>query len=95
MLFYLISDILFNSPEVSSTIEQIDQSFGATHPGVYDQERQVFTLTFRGLAFRFPAETKFQVCSSNKDLDTGRMSSTHQDTVDMTVVMCMAGVKIQ
>ena len=55
------SDVLFNCPEVSPTIEQIDQSFGATHPGVYDGEKQVFTLTFRGLSFEFPAETQFQV----------------------------------
>lgn len=54
------SDVLFNCPEVSPTIEQIDQSFGATHPGVYDDEKNVFTLTFRGLAFEFPADTKFQ-----------------------------------
>jgi len=66
-------DILFNSPEVSSTIEQIDQSFGATHPGVYDQERQVFTLTFRGLAFRFPAETKFQPCYGGSRRELGRL----------------------
>ena len=53
-------DLLFNCPDVSPTIEQIDQSFGATRPGVYDEDRKIFTLTFRGLAFEFPAETKFQ-----------------------------------
>ena len=52
---------MFNSSEVSPTIEQIDQTFGATHPGVYDSEKKVFTLTFRGLSFEFPAETQFQV----------------------------------
>ena len=55
------SDVVFNSSEVSPTIEQIDQSFGATHPGVYDSDKHVFTLTFRGLSFEFPAETQFQV----------------------------------
>ena len=59
--FAIFSDVLFNCPEVSPTIEQIDQSFGATHPGVYDGEKQVFTLTFRGLSFEFPAQTQFQV----------------------------------
>ena len=49
----------------SWTIEQIDQSFGATHPGVYDGEKQVFTLTFRGLSFEFPAQTQFQVVPLN------------------------------
>ncbi len=55
------SDVLFNCADVAPTIEQIDQSFGATHPGVFDDERRVFTLTFRGLSFEFPAETPFQV----------------------------------
>jgi Uncharacterised protein family (UPF0183) len=60
-VYVCCSDLLFNCPDVSPTIEQIDQSFGATRPGVFDPDRQIFTLTFRGLAFEFPAETKFQV----------------------------------
>uniref|UniRef100_T1IM16 Uncharacterized protein n=1 Tax=Strigamia maritima TaxID=126957 RepID=T1IM16_STRMM len=52
--------IPFNSPEVLPTIEQIDQSFGATHPGVYDPATQLFTLNFRGLSFAFLIESKFQ-----------------------------------
>lgn len=66
-------DLLFNCPEVSATIEQIDQSFGATHPGVYDQEKQVFTLTFRGLSFRFPADTKFQPSYGGSRRELGRL----------------------
>ena len=54
-------DAVFNSSEVSPTIEQVDQTFGATHPGVYDSDKKVFALTFRGLSFEFPAETQFQV----------------------------------
>ena len=64
---FSFSDAVFNSSEVSPTIEQIDQSFGATHPGVYDSDKQVFTLTFRGLSFEFPAETQFQVSLDNFD----------------------------
>ena len=63
-MFFFFSnfrDAVFNSSEVSPTIEQIDQTFGATHPGVYDSDKKVFTLTFRGLSFEFPAETQFQV----------------------------------
>ena len=59
--FEIFRDAVFNSSEVSPTIEQIDQTFGATHPGVYDSDKKVFTLTFRGLSFEFPAETQFQV----------------------------------
>ena len=60
-LFFHFRDAVFNSSEVSPTIEQVDQTFGATHPGVYDSDKKVFTLTFRGLSFEFPAETQFQV----------------------------------
>jgi len=63
MLFF--RETLFNCPsDVSPTIEQIDSTFGATHPGVLDAERSVFTLTFRGLSFEFPADTKFQVTNT-------------------------------
>lgn len=50
----------FNSPQVQPTIEQIDMSFGATHPGVYDPTHQLFILTFRGLSFSFPIDSKFE-----------------------------------
>ncbi|XP_064599085.1 phagosome assembly factor 1-like [Liolophura sinensis] len=50
----------FNAPQIQPTIEQIDQSFGATHPGVYNSEKQLFVLNFRGLSFDFPIESKFE-----------------------------------
>ncbi|ELT94845.1 hypothetical protein CAPTEDRAFT_124552 [Capitella teleta] len=50
----------FSSPHVQPTIEQIDQSFGATHPGVYHSEKQLFVLNFRGLSFEFHIESKFE-----------------------------------
>nr|CAD7570684.1 unnamed protein product [Timema californicum] len=52
--------LAFNSAEVLPSIEQIEHSFGATHPGVYDTEKQLFVLNFRGLSFCFPVESKFQ-----------------------------------
>ncbi|XP_067644084.1 PHAF1 protein CG7083 [Eurosta solidaginis] len=50
----------FNSPEVLPSIEQIEHSFGATHPGVYDAAKQLFALHFRGLSFFFPVDSKLQ-----------------------------------
>nr|XP_002741257.2 PREDICTED: UPF0183 protein C16orf70 homolog [Saccoglossus kowalevskii] len=50
----------FNSPQVVASIEQIDVSFGATHPGVYDSAHQLFILNFRGLSFSFPIDSKFE-----------------------------------
>ena len=38
----------FNSPTVSPTNDQIEMSFGATHPGVFDPANQQFILNFRG-----------------------------------------------
>ena len=67
------SDLLFNCPDVSPTIEQIDQSFGATRPGVYDEDKKIFTLTFRGLAFEFPAETEFQPSYGGSRRELGKL----------------------
>ncbi|XP_058451902.1 PHAF1 protein CG7083 [Malaya genurostris] len=50
----------FNSPEVVPSIEEIEHSFGATHPGVYDSAKQLFALHFRGLSFYFPVDSKLQ-----------------------------------
>lgn len=47
---------MFSSSDVIPTIDQIDHSFGATHPGIYDPEKRIFTLNFRGLSFTFPVE---------------------------------------
>ncbi|XP_071448035.1 PHAF1 protein CG7083 [Hetaerina americana] len=52
--------VTFSSPEVVPSIEQIEHSFGATHPGVYDSEKQLFVLNFRGLSFSFPVDSKYQ-----------------------------------
>ncbi|KAK9745971.1 Phagosome assembly factor 1 [Popillia japonica] len=57
--------MIFNSPEVLPSIEQIEHSFGATHPGVYDAEKQLFVLNFRGLSFYFPVESKCQTSSTH------------------------------
>jgi len=66
-------DAVFNSSEVSPTIEQVDQTFGATHPGVYDSDKKVFALTFRGLSFEFPAETQFQPTYGGIRQELGRL----------------------
>ncbi|XP_070940849.1 phagosome assembly factor 1 isoform X2 [Macaca nemestrina] len=47
----------FNSQAIAPTIEQIDQSFGATHPGVYNSAEQLFHLNFRGLSFSFQLDS--------------------------------------
>uniref|UniRef100_A0A673JMR2 UPF0183 protein C16orf70 homolog n=1 Tax=Sinocyclocheilus rhinocerous TaxID=307959 RepID=A0A673JMR2_9TELE len=51
------SGVHFNSQSIAPTIEQIDQSFGATHPGVYNAAEQLFHLNFRGLSFSFQLDS--------------------------------------
>lgn len=51
---------IFSSPSEKASIQRIDQSFGATHPGVYDASQQLFILSWRGLSFAFPAEPNVQ-----------------------------------
>ncbi|XP_002125726.1 phagosome assembly factor 1 [Ciona intestinalis] len=46
----------FSSPQVHPTVQQIDQSFGATHPAQYDEKHHMFVLSFRGITFLFPVE---------------------------------------
>ncbi|XP_038050370.1 UPF0183 protein C16orf70 homolog [Patiria miniata] len=52
----------FSSPYVQPTIEQVDSSFGATKPAVYDAQQQLFSINFRGLSFLFPIgeDAKFE-----------------------------------
>ncbi|XP_048484104.1 PHAF1 protein CG7083 isoform X2 [Plutella xylostella] len=54
------SGMCFNSPEIAPSIEQVEHCFGATHPGLYDSQRHLFALNFRGLSFYFPVDSKFQ-----------------------------------
>ena len=42
-------------------------------PGVYDAEKQIFTLTFRGLSFQFPAETGFQPSYAGSRRELGKL----------------------
>lgn len=42
------------------SIEQIENSFGSTHPAVYDAAKNSFALNFRGLTFYFHVDMKMQ-----------------------------------
>ncbi|KAK9890962.1 hypothetical protein WA026_013300 [Henosepilachna vigintioctopunctata] len=58
--------LFFNSPEVLPTLEQIEHSFGATLPGEYDAEKQLYVMNFRGVAFHFPVVSKFQTGNNHE-----------------------------
>lgn len=70
------------------SIEQIEHSFGATHPGVYDAEKQLFVLNFRGLSFYFPVESKYQQTSGAGG--AGRLGSLHFPAGSSPLVARMA-----
>jgi hypothetical protein len=59
-MFDLCSGTVFNGSDVIPTVHQIDHCFGATRPGTFDKERQLFALNFRGLSFYFPVDSQFE-----------------------------------
>ncbi|CAG9813130.1 unnamed protein product [Phaedon cochleariae] len=81
----------FNSPEILPSIEQIEHSFGATHPGVYDSEKQLFMLNFRGLSFYFPVESKFQ-CGSTHNLGSLQFPAGSSPLVSRMAIYCGSSV---
>lgn len=65
----------FCSPEVLPTRQQIDDCFGATHPGEYDASQQMFVLHFRGLSFSFLADPKCKLDAALGSSPTGQLPS--------------------
>nr|XP_050041049.1 phagosome assembly factor 1-like [Dermacentor andersoni] len=63
----------FCSPEVLPTRQQIDDCFGATHPGEYDASQQMFVLHFRGLSFSFLADPKCKLDTALGSSPTGQL----------------------
>ena len=73
---------VFSSSEVAPSIQQVDQTFGATHPGIYDRERHLFLLNFRGLTFQFPVEPKFEVrAAPGARSDVSRIASHRRNSI--------------
>uniref|UniRef100_A0A915HYQ0 Uncharacterized protein n=1 Tax=Romanomermis culicivorax TaxID=13658 RepID=A0A915HYQ0_ROMCU len=51
---------IFSVPYEKTTVEQVEQAFGATHPGTYDSSSQTYVLNWRGISFSFLAESNIQ-----------------------------------
>lgn len=62
MLMY--SDRPFCSPQIQPTLAMINQTFGATVPGVYNSEQHLLTINYRGISFHF--NLAFQQIHSEK-----------------------------
>ena len=47
---------VFSSPDEEANINKIEKVFGATLPGVYDEEQKMYLMKWRGVCFCFPAK---------------------------------------
>ncbi|XP_023016363.2 PHAF1 protein CG7083 isoform X1 [Leptinotarsa decemlineata] len=77
----------FNSPEILPSLEQIEHSFGATHPGIYDTEKQIFMLNFRGVSFYFPVEQKIS-CGSTHNMASLQFNLGSSPLVSRMAIYC-------
>jgi len=78
--------MVFNAPEVMPTIQQVEHTFGATHPGVFDAEKQTFTLNFRGISFCFNVDSKFQAGSAQCGLGSLQFASGTSPNVNRVII---------
>ncbi|CAD5206689.1 unnamed protein product [Bursaphelenchus okinawaensis] len=46
----------FSSPDLLADVSKVENCFGATHPGVYDEKHKTYLLHWRGVSFSFPAK---------------------------------------
>ncbi|CAD5209710.1 unnamed protein product [Bursaphelenchus xylophilus] len=46
----------FSTPQSPADVAKVENCFGATHPGVYDEKQKTYLLHWRGVSFSFPAK---------------------------------------
>ncbi|KAG5682430.1 hypothetical protein PVAND_011783 [Polypedilum vanderplanki] len=80
--------ICFNSPEILPSIEQIENSFGSTHPAVYDASKNSFALNFRGLTFYFHVDNKTQANLGNHGLSSLHFGQGNSPVVSRMTLYC-------
>lgn len=78
----------FNSPEVLPTIQQIESSFGSTHPAVYDAAKNSFALNFRGLTFYFHVDSRLQTNFVNHGLGSLHFGPGNSPIVSKMFLYC-------
>ncbi|VDN06151.1 unnamed protein product [Thelazia callipaeda] len=62
-IFLQYGGVVFSGPDDEADVNKVEKCFGATHPGVYVAEQNLYELSWKGLSFTFPtvSETsKFQ-----------------------------------
>ncbi|GMT02430.1 hypothetical protein PENTCL1PPCAC_24604 [Pristionchus entomophagus] len=45
---------VFSEPGAEATMDRVEECFGSTHPGAYDESEKVYVQSWRGLSFCFP-----------------------------------------
>lgn len=78
----------FNSPEVLPSIEQIENSFGSTHPAIYDAAKNSFALNFRGLTFYFHVDSKMQTNFASHGLGSLHFGPGNSPVVTKMALYC-------
>lgn len=78
---------MFNGPDVIPTVDQIDRCFGATHPGLFDEHRQLFALDFRGLSFYFPVDSQYEPGRSH-GLGSLRFAEDYSPVLAKMIIYC-------
>lgn len=57
----------FSSPETLPSLHQIEIAFGATLPGLYDKEKKLYALNFKGITFYFPVDNYHYLIQQHKE----------------------------
>lgn len=60
---------LIGGPSTLATFVAVYALFGPTYPGIYDEERGVYTLFYPGLSFAFPIPSQYAECFQNREAE--------------------------
>ncbi|GMT30402.1 hypothetical protein PFISCL1PPCAC_21699, partial [Pristionchus fissidentatus] len=52
---------VFSEPGAEATMDKVEECFGSTHPGAYDESEKVYMQSWRGLSFCFPTNNSSHV----------------------------------
>ncbi|XP_075480488.1 PHAF1 protein At3g51130-like isoform X2 [Primulina tabacum] len=61
--------LLVGGPSTLATFVAIYALFGPTYPGIYDEDRGVYTLFYPGLSFAFPIPSQYAECCHDREAE--------------------------
>eukprot|EP01018_Ginkgo_biloba_P021011 Gb_22617 [translate_table: standard] len=60
---------LIGGPNTLATFVAVYALFGPTFPGIYDEDRGIYTLLYPGLSFAFPIPVQYTECCKNREAE--------------------------